>query len=309
MQRQERNPTISRIGCLPAVLIGVYILSPQVLGQTPDSNSGTTVTSDIRDRNLYEPAKDNALRLGKKLAVNVALDQKRIWESPFRMNKRSAPWWLAFGAGTAALIASDHHISEQLPNTGISVTTGNEFSRAGQFYSVYPFAGSLYLLGLKFHDRKLSKTGALGVQALTDSAIVANVLKVAARRERPLNGDGGGHFEKGGSSFPSGHSIEAWTLAAVAAKEYGNHKWVPLVSYAYASAVSLSRVSARQHFPSDVFAGAAMGFFIGRYVATNNEVHENHVRKVSGLLQPSPAPYLAGGGIGLQLKWRLGVPE
>ena len=156
---------------------------------------------DIRDRNAYE-AQDGMGTTGKKLAVNVVLDQKDIWLSPFRMKKRDTGWWLVFGGITAALIASDHKVSGQLPNHGTAVTAGLDISRGGQYYSVYPFAAALYLAGYKWQNRKLAMTGILSAQSLIDAAIVANVLKEVARRDRPLEGDGGGHFEKGGASFP-----------------------------------------------------------------------------------------------------------
>jgi membrane-associated phospholipid phosphatase len=260
--------------------------------------SGWCQTSgDARDRNVYE-AQDGVDTSVKKLAVNVVLDQKDIWLSPFRMNKQDAWWWLTFGGVTAALIASDHEVSEQLPNRGTAVNAGNNISRAGQYYSVYPFAVGLWFVGYKWHDKKMATTGLLSVQALADAAIVANVLKEVARRDRPLNGDGGGHFEKGGSSFPSGHSIEAWSLATVVAKRYGNHKWVPWVSYAYAIAVSGSRVAGRQHFPSDVVAAGAMGYFIGRHAVNDNHKH-------TGLLAPTITPVMSRSDLGLGLRWDL----
>ncbi len=142
----------------------------------------------------------------------------------------------------------------------------------GQYYSVYPFAVGLWVLGRETHDEKLARTGALSAESLIDAAIVGNVLKEVARRDRPLQGDGGGHFWKGGTSFPSGHSIEVWSLASVVARRYGNHKWVPWVAYGCAAAVSAGRVAGRQHFPSDVLAGGAMGFFIGWHVAGANRL-------------------------------------
>jgi membrane-associated phospholipid phosphatase len=105
---------------------------------------------------------------------------------------------------------------------------------------------------------------------------VASVLKVATWRERPLEGDGSGRFWKGsgpwasGGSFPSGHSIQIWTVASVIAHEYP-HPWiVPAASYSVASAVMAARFTERQHFASDVVAGAAIGWFIGDYVYRNH---------------------------------------
>jgi membrane-associated phospholipid phosphatase len=39
-----------------------------------------------------------------------------------------------------------------------------------------------------------------------------------------------------------------------------------------ATAISFSRIAARQHYLSDVFAGSTMGFFIGKFVFENGRV-------------------------------------
>jgi hypothetical protein len=41
---------------------------------------------------------------------------------------------------------------------------------------------------------------------------------------------------------------------------------VPILAYGLATTVVVSRIGARQHFPGDVLAGSAMGWFIGDYV-------------------------------------------
>ena len=57
-----------------------------------------------------------------------------------------------------------------------------------------------------------------------------------------------------GSPMPSGHSLTAWTFAHVIAERYPS--WhTKLLVYGLASTVSVSRVLARDHFPSDVLVG------------------------------------------------------
>ncbi len=48
--------------------------------------------------------------------------------------------------------------------------------------------------------------------------------------------------------------------------EYRDHIAVPITAYTVATLVSLSRVSARRHWGSDIFVGGATGFLIGRYI-------------------------------------------
>jgi membrane-associated phospholipid phosphatase len=62
----------------------------------------------------------------------------------------------------------------------------------------------------------------------------------------------------------------AWSSAAVIASEYDG-PMTKLAAYGLATGVSLSRVLARQHFPSDVVVGSAVGWLVGRYV-----FHKHH---------------------------------
>ena len=54
-------------------------------------------------------------------------------------------------------------------------------------------------------------------------------------------------------------------MAGVLAHEYQG-PLTKLVVYGLASAVSISRVKAKEHFPSDVLIGSAIGWFVGQQV-------------------------------------------
>jgi len=66
-------------------------------------------------------------------------------------------------------------------------------------------------------------------------------------------------------SFPSGHTISAFSVATVYADRYPNQRWHAWVAYGLASAVGFSRISLQSHHPSDVFAGAVLGYAIAHY--------------------------------------------
>jgi membrane-associated phospholipid phosphatase len=104
--------------------------------------------------------------------------------------------------------------------------------------------------------------------------------KVAAARKRPFlyNTDltpeerlaAGGEPK---SSFFSGHAAAAFTAAAFLSKVFtdvhGPSVWSALVwgsSLSLAAYTSFARVKAGAHFPTDVIAGAAVGFAIGYLV-------------------------------------------
>ena len=153
-----------------------------------------------------------------------------------------------------------------------------------------------YLWGIFAGNQKARETGVLSGEALIDGLIVVEVLKAVAGRNRPNAGMKPGNFFAGGASFPSGHSMETFALASVIAHEYRNKKWVPWVAYGLAGVVGTARFGARQHYASDVIAGSAMGFFIGRYVVNTHEAHAGHhhgaiVGKLMPMLEPSTATY------------------
>ena len=220
------------------------------------------------------------------------------------MTEADARWWGLFGAGTGVFIAYDHRLSNEIPHDGLPNTFSKVMSPFGRYWTLYPAAVAFSIAGQHKGDQKAFETGGLLIQALTDSAIVVGVLKLAAGRERPNEGDGGGHFLKGRYSFPSAHSIASWTFASVVARKYRNQKAIPILAYTVATAVSVSRVTGRDHFASDVLAGGAMGFFIGRFVVQTRERHDAIVQpRRGGALVPNLTPTMGPGALGLSLRW------
>jgi membrane-associated phospholipid phosphatase len=142
---------------------------------------------------------------------------------------------------------------------------------------------------------------------------MVQVLKLASQRQRPPTDHSSGEFFDGGSSFPSGHAISAWSVATVIAEEYGQHR--PLVRiglYGLATAVSISRFTGRKHFLSDALVGSAMGYGIGRFVYRKHhdqELDAPSQKQTSSLLHsrlfPSIAPlYNASAHVyGARMAW------
>ncbi len=202
----------------------------------------------------------------KGLPGNVLRDQKAIWTSPFHIKRKNAGWWLSLGAVTGVLIATDHRASQQLPNTGDQLAFSRRVSQVGAVYTLVPITAGAYLGGALTQNAKLRETGVLAGEALLDGLIVSQVLKFASGRQRPLDGDGGGHFFHGGGAFPSGHTMGSFALASVIAHRYPDKKALVILSYGLAALVGASRFSARQHYGSDIVVGGAIGWFIGRHV-------------------------------------------
>jgi len=132
-------------------------------------------------------------------------------------------------------------------------------------------------LGFLHHDQHATETGTLAGEAMVDSLVVDEVMKVVSMRERPtLDGAKGKFFQSSvglDSSFPSTHSIIAWSSATVIAEEYPG-LLTQITAYGLATGVSLTRVLGKQHFPSDVLVGSAVGWMVGRYVAHKRRRYE-----------------------------------
>jgi membrane-associated phospholipid phosphatase len=261
---------------------------------------------DPRDRILFSSETESFKPLVTKLARNIWIDQKEMWTSPLRIRSvQDAVPWILVGAGTAGLIASDHWSARQLPNTVDQVSISHDVSQVGAGYTVVPIAAGFYIGGAIAHNEKARETGILGAEAMIDATLVAEVFKVTMRRQRPLEGNGNGDFFKGGSSFPSGHATVSWALASVVAHEYNENVWYPVAAYGLASLVSLSRLSGQNHFPSDVLAGSALGWFTGRYVYKTHVDHAIHRRYDSkiGRLKPKIMPRFDSDAKGVVLSW------
>src|SRR5664280_1177184 len=210
---------------------------------------------------------DEALKpLATRFARNIFKDQKAIWTSPFHMTRQDAQWWLTFGAIVGVAVATDHRGSQQLPNTPDQRRFSRDLSQVGAAYALIPVLGGFYVTGVLAKNPKLRGTGLLGGEAVVDALVVSEVLKLATRRQRPLEGDGGGHFFHGGDSFPSGHAIESFALASVIAHRWRQKKAIVIAVYGLATVVSASRFSGQKHFASDIVVGGVMGWFIGRHV-------------------------------------------
>ncbi len=222
----------------------------------------------IKDKDLWE--KTGVIHPFRRMPRYILDDQKAIWTSPFHTHKSDIKWWAIFGGATAALVATDHWTVKQLPNSNTQVSISNWASRLGSAYSLIPISAGFYFIGTKQHDERFRETGLIAFETLIDANLVAVVVKLAANRARPLEGNGRGQFGdspngRWNSSFPSGHAINTWALASVITHEYPKPV-VYVVAYGLATTVVMARVGARKHFPGDVLAGGAMGWFIGDYV-------------------------------------------
>jgi membrane-associated phospholipid phosphatase len=236
----------------------------------------------IKNKDLWE--KTGYFHPFRRMGRFVLTDQKNIWTSPFHTAKSDIKWWAILGGATGALIATDKLTSPEFPNNSTWQSIGNKTSAIGAAYTLIPIASGFYFLGTAKGSEHFRETGLLCFEALIDSTIVETVIKSATDRARPLEGDGTGQFWQStgppwNAGFPSGHAINTFALASVFAHEYHNKLWVKIAAYGYAIGVVGARLAARKHFPGDVVAGGAMGWFIGDYVYAKRHNTELDARR------------------------------
>jgi membrane-associated phospholipid phosphatase len=221
-----------------------------------------------------EPAFDRPVSW-KLLYRNVISDQKQIWSFPARLvqGQNLLPTAAVLGT-TAGLLFADPHESGYFRNTtsfnGFKTVLNGNATAIGM--GMVP--ASLYVIGRFRRDSKMQHTALLAGEALADTVLVQTALKDIARRVKPARYPASGWFDskgppaaylRGNGSFPSGHTMAAFSVATVVARRYGNHRWVPYAAYGLASLVGFSRLPLNVHFLSDVFMGGAIGYTMSRF--------------------------------------------
>ena len=213
----------------------------------------------------------------KLMVPNLIHDQARIWSFPARLGQghRWLPAAVVLGT-TAALVALDPVEAAYFRRARTFHGFNNIFTANATAIGTLAAPVSLYAIGLIRRDSKMHRTALLAGEAVGDSEVLTTVFKDTTRRIRPAGVPPGGDysdtwFQSGGSlirgsgSFPSGHTIAAFSVATVFARRYGNHRWVPYAAYGMAALVGFSRLSLSSHFLSDVFMGGALGYSISRF--------------------------------------------
>lgn len=244
--------------------------------QSPGAIVGPNVT-DAPAAASNSPGEVDRKVSWKLLPSNVVHDQKPIWLFPVRVaqGKHLKPA-LAFVLATAGLVALDPHDTPYFRRTDTFQDFNRVFSGRNTALASAVFPLSFYAVGLARRDRYAQNTALLAGEAVLDSEFVTLVMKNVDRRLRPSDispqGDfshtwfkSHGRFISGRGSFPSGHTIAAFSVATIFAERYKRHRWVPWVAYPLAGLVGFSRVPLQSHFPSDVFAGAVLGYSISRF--------------------------------------------
>lgn len=249
----------------------VLLLGVGLCAQQNDNKSPSTIFPHEQQEHSYDlpPGEDPENRLVWPFARHIAEDQEHFWTLPLRTRKRDLKWILPAAGGVAGLFAADNWISKQIPNRPNQINRSLTVSNYS-LYSLIAAGGGSFVFGELSHNDHMRETGLLSAEAAINATGVTYAFKFATNRQRPYTGTGEGEFfthapASSNQSFPSEHSTVAWAIASVVAHEYPG-PLTKFAAYGLATGVSLTRVTAHQHFTSDVLIGAALGWYFGHEV-------------------------------------------
>ncbi len=122
--------------------------------------------------------------------------------------------------------------------------------------------------GLIHGDRRAALGGLTLLEGNLMVGVAIDVSKDAFGRVRP-NHPGPGRWFAGGDSFPSSHTAHAFLMASVIGATFDDPEWRQALCL-LASGVALQRLHEGVHYPTDILAGGALGWWIGNRLSVSH---------------------------------------
>ena len=282
-----------------ALLAGIS--SAEEIGATfSEKSAGDTETESGRIP-VAQPAQPDSIT--SEYVKGYFTDSGRMLAAP--VNWGGSDWLkagLVIGA-TSGLYFADGDIRDLAQRNQNS--TGDNIAAIGNvlgnpLYAAAPL-GLFYLYGHLNEDPKARRASLLAVESLAISGAFTLTIKMATQRPRPFTGEApttwnGPSLKTANPTFPSIHTQTAFSIATVLAEVYGNNPYVPPIAYGLATLTGLSRIYDDKHWASDVFFGAAIGYFVGKAVVSYHTVRSDTAVKI--------LPTVSKQGFGLMAEYR-----
>lgn len=228
------------------------------------SSLGPTSTQTSAERNSVV---DELGTLGQE----VFSDAKYLLTAPLRIDGKNALIAGGVAAAIGGLMAADKPIQRAFQEN--RSTTTNDIARSletiGFARTVLGANVALIGAGWLFREHeagnRLMRTALVSLESQLFVEGIVGLTKFGVGRARPFTEEGTHSFvpfENFDKSFPSSHAARSFAVAAVFAESYPQP--VPFLAYTTATSIALSRIQLNEHFASDVLAGAALGFLVGK---------------------------------------------
>jgi len=229
-------------------------------------------SQDQKSSESRETISGDDLRLNKTYFKGYIDDTGKILASPLRCDEKDWSVSVLALSVTAGLYAYDQDLKDwmQKKRNGTTNDLAKVVTPLGNCLYTLPTMGLVYLYGDVQESAKAKRIGLLGAESIFLSGAFTAVIKFAGHRHRPDTGDSydrwdGPGFSTDNLSFPSEHASAAFSLATVIASESDN-PYVAPAAYGIATLVALSRLNDNDHWSSDAFVGAALGYFTAKAV-------------------------------------------
>lgn len=203
-------------------------------------------------------------------------DVQHVLSAPARWERQE---WRNFGWAGLAVVTTAIVVDAPIRDEMRRQTKDNNFllniERFGAEYSI-GVVGGFYLAGtLTNNDTAILVAQDALTASIIASGLITPAIKIVTGRSRPYEDAGAHNFQglaarNSNSSFPSGHTTEAFALASVISAHY-EETWVTNSVYAVASVVGVARSYHDAHFASDILAGAFIGTWVGKSVVAHNQ--------------------------------------
>ena len=208
-------------------------------------------------------------------------DLKYITTSPSRWDRTD---WMTAGlvmGGTGFFIGLDEDIKNFFEDTRSSTTDnlGSIFEPFGNGIITIPTLAAFYIFGHFDENYKAKQTALIATESFLITGLYTTILKVTLGRHRPSTGSSSNTFDGftiDHKSFPSGHTSTAFAIATVVANEYEETPYIKPISYGIATLTGLSRINDEKHWASDVFFGAALGYFVSKTILHLHNDRKGH---------------------------------
>lgn len=289
---------VARILSAPSATLAETLPAPA----TETSRAAASATPEA-GLDVPKPAALQPDSISGEYIAGYVTDTGKMVSSPARWDGSD---WLKAGlviGATSGLFLADADIRDIARRN--QSTAGDKAAAVGNalgnpLYTLPPL-GLFYLYGYVNNDPKARHTSLLAVESLALSGAFTWTIKMAAGRPRPYTGESpsswnGPSFKTGSTSFPSGHTTAAFSIASVIAEEYGTNPCVPPIAYGLATLTGMARIYDNKHWASDTLFGGAIGYFVGKAVTRYHSASPSLPLKI--------LPTVSRQGFGLTAEYR-----
>jgi membrane-associated phospholipid phosphatase len=241
----------SHRGPLALVLAALLIVTPAI-----------ALRADQDKKPAVSPDKFNGAYLMK-----LTLDLRDTVSAPIHWQSGDLIALGIFAGATAILYAKDQALTDWIRKLTTPAIPDAFIAKVGNGIYLTGFSAALYLTGEAFRSPSIRRTALVGFESFVTASALVLTLKVIIGRARPAAREGTDRFHPFAfrnvyASFPSGDAAGAFALATFIAKQ-SRSILGDILAYGVAGLVALNRVHDGKHWPSDMFAGAAIGYFVG----------------------------------------------